>query len=41
MLIGRDGGLSTLCYSCRLDYQQGVLRKFPGPGDLCSEDGVV
>ena len=40
-LIGRDGGLSTLCHSCRFAYQQRVLKMFLGPGYLCSEDRVV
>ena len=41
VLIGKDGGLSTQCHSCRFDYQQRVLKPFPGPGYLCSEDGAV
>ena len=40
-LIGRDGGLSTLCHSCGFACQQRVLQKFPGPGYLRSKDGVV
>ena len=40
-LIGRDGGLSTLCHSCGFACQQRVLKTFPGPGYLHSEDGVV
>ena len=40
-LIERDGGLSTLCHSCRFACQQRVLKTFPGPGYLHSEDGVV
>ena len=40
-LIGRNGGLSTLCHSCRFACQQRVLKTFPGPGYLRSEDGVV
>ena len=40
-LIGRDGGLSTLCHSCGFACQQRVLKMFPGPGYLHSEDGVV
>ena len=40
-LIGRDGDLSTLCHSCRVVCQQMVLKTFPGPGYLPSEDGVV
>ena len=39
-LIGRDGGLSTLCHSYGFACQQRVL-KFPGPGYLRSKDGVV
>ena len=30
-LIGRDGGLSTLCHSCGFACQQRVLKKFPDP----------
>ena len=40
-LIGRDGGLSTLCRCCRFSCQQRVLKTFPGCGPLHSEDGVV
>ena len=40
-LIGRDGGLNTLCHSCGFACQQRVLKTFPGPGYLHSEDGVV
>ena len=40
-LIGRDGGLSTLCHSCGFSCQQRVLKTFPGPGYLDSEDGVA
>ena len=40
-LIGRDGGLSTLCHSCGFACQQRVLKTFPDPGYLHSEDGVV
>ena len=40
-LIRRDGGLSTLCHSCGFACQQRVLKMFPGPGYLHSEDGVV
>ena len=39
VLIRRDGGLSTLCHSCRFDYQQKVLKTFPGPSSLLSKDG--
>ena len=35
-LIGRDGG-----FSCGFACQQRVLKTFPGPGYLRSEDGVV
>ena len=41
VLIGREGGLSTLCHSCGFACQQRVLKTFPGPGYLRSEDGVV
>ena len=40
-LIGSDGSLSTLCHSCWFSCQERVLKMFPGPGYLCSEDGVV
>ena len=40
-VVGRDGGLSTLCHSCRFACQQRVLNMFPGPGYFHSEDGVV
>ena len=40
-LIGRDGGLSSLCHSCGFACQQRVLKTFPGFGYLDSEDGVV
>ena len=40
-LIGRVGGLSTLCHSCGLACQQRVLKTFPGPCYLHSKDGVV
>ena len=40
-LIRRDGGLSTLCHSCGFTCQQRVLKTFPSPGYLHSEDGVV
>ena len=33
-LIGRDGGLSTLCHSCGFSCPQRVLKTFPGPGYL-------
>ena len=36
-----DGGLSTLCHNCGLTCQGRVLKTFPGPGYLLSEDGVV
>ena len=41
MAIGKDGGLSTLCHSCGFACQQRVLKTFPGPGYLCSKDGIV
>ena len=37
-LIGRDGSLSTLCHSCEFACQQMVLKTFPGPCYLHSED---
>ena len=40
-LIRRDGGLSTLCHGCGFASQQRVLKTFPSPGYLRSEDGVV
>ena len=41
MALGRDGVLSTLCHSCGFAYQQRVLKTFPHPVYLYSEDGVV
>ena len=41
LLIERDGGLSTLWYSCGFACQQRVLKMFPGIDYLHSEDGVV
>ena len=40
-LIARHGGLSTLCHSYGFASQQRMLKTFPGPGYLRSEDGVV
>ena len=40
MLIERNGGLITLCHSCEFACHQRVLKTFPGPGYLHSEDGV-
>ena len=40
-LIGRDGGLSTLCHSCGFACQHRVLKTFPATGYLHTEDGVV
>ena len=40
-MIERDGGFSNLCHSCRLDYQQRVLKTFLGPGCLRAKYGVV
>ena len=37
----RDGGLKALCHSFRFAYQQKVLKTFPAPGYLCSENGIV
>ena len=41
MVVGRNGGLSTLYHGCGFACQQGVLKTFPGPGYLHSEDGIV
>ena len=40
-LIGRDGGLCTLCHCCGFACQQGLVKTFPCPGYQCSKDGVV
>ena len=40
-LMRRDVGLSTLFHSCGFACQQRVLKTFPGPGYLHSEDGIV
>ena len=40
-LIGRYGGVSMLCHSCRFAYHQRVLKTFPGPGYLHPEYGIV
>ena len=40
-LIGRDGGLSTLCHGCGFACHQRVLKTFLGPGYLCSEDSSL
>ena len=40
-LIGRDGGLSTLCHSSGFACQQRVLKEFPGTDYLHSKDEVV
>ena len=40
-LILMDGALSTLCHSCGFSCQQRVLKTFPGPDYLHSQDGVV
>ena len=37
-IIYRDGSFSTLCHSCDFDYQQRVLKTFPGPGYLRYDD---
>ena len=40
--VDREGWcLSTLCHSCGFACQQRVIKTFPGPGCLHSEDGVV
>ena len=40
-LIGKDGGLSTLCHSCGFSCQQSVLKTYPDPGYLHLKDEVV
>ena len=40
-LMGRDGGLSTLCQSCGFPCQQRVLKTFPDPSYLHFKDEVV
>ena len=40
-LIWRDGGLSTLCHSCGFACKQRMLKTFPVPGYIRSEDGIV
>ena len=40
-LIGRDGGLRTAFYGCGFSCQQRVLKTFPVPGYLGSNDRVV
>ena len=37
----RDDDWNTLCHSCGFVCQQRVLKTFPDPGYLRSEDGVV
>ena len=40
-LIGRDGGLTTLCHSSGFLCQQRVLKPFPAPRYLHYKDGVA
>ena len=40
-LMGRDGGLSTLCHDCVFPCHQRALKIFTGPGYLHPEDEVV
>ena len=40
-LIGRDGGLCTLCHKCGFSCQQRVLKTFSDPGHLHFKDEVV
>ena len=40
-LTEKDGGLSILCWTCGFACQQSLLKTFPGPGYLHTEDGVV
>ena len=39
MLIGKDGGLSTLYHSWGFECKQRMLKTIPSPGYLDSEDG--
>ena len=39
--INRKGWWFEQCFSCWFDYQQRVLKTFPGPSYLHSKDGVV
>ena len=41
MMIGKDGGLNTLCHSLRVSCQQRVLKTFRGSVYLQFEDGIV
>ena len=41
MAIGRDRGWSTLCRSCEFASQRRMLKMFPGPGYLSSEEGSL
>ena len=40
-LMGRYGGLSTLCRNCGFASQQSVLKTFLGSGYLPFKDGLV
>ena len=40
-VIGRGGGLSTLCHNCGFSCQNGVLKTVPNSSYLHSEDEVV
>lgn len=41
MTIARNGSLITLCLSCGFAGQWRILKIFPGPGCLHSENGIV
>ena len=41
VLTATGGWFEYSVHSCRFDYQQRVLKTFPGPGYLYSEDGLV
>ena len=41
MVIGRDGGSSTLCHRCEFACQQRVLRTFPCPGFYAPVMGII
>ena len=41
MMIGRSGGLNTLCNICGFASEKGVQKTFAGPAHLRSEAGIV
>ena len=40
-IYGSHGCLSYLCHNCGFSCQQRVLKTFPGPGYIHSEDGII